>query len=573
MKKIFMLLAALLIIVITGCGSSSSETPLSSAKAITAFNITSPVVATGVIAEATHTIAITVPYDTSVTNLKATFTTTGTSIKVGSTVQISGTTENDFTSPVTYTVTAADATTQDYKVTVTVSPLSGSLDTGFGTSGMVTTTIGSIDDEAYALGIQSDGKIVVAGMSYDGSKYNITLVRYNTDGSLDTSGTPGIGFGTTGIVTTSIGNINDEAFALGIQPDDKIVVAGYSYDGTKYNFALVRYNTDGSLDTSGTPGIGFGTTGIVTTSIGSGNIIHDEAHALGIQPDGKIVVAGYSFNSTSNKYDLALVRYNTDGSLDTSGTPGIGFGTTGIVTTSIGSINDYANALGIQKSDGKIVVAGYSYNGTKYNFALVRYNTDGSLDTSGTPGIGFGITGIVTTSIGSGYDEAHALVIQSDDKIVVAGSSYNGIKYNFALVRYNTDGSLDTSGTPGIGFGTTGIVTTSIGIVTTTPGSGWDFAYALGIQKSDGKIVAAGSSNNGSNFDFALVRYNTDGSLDADPVTGFGIGGIVTTPIGNSDDYALALGIQKSDGKIVAAGYFYNDNGSNYDFALVRYLP
>ena len=135
---------------------------------------------------------------------------------------------------------------------------------------------------------------------------------------------------------------------------------------------------------------------------------------------------------------------------------------------------------------------------------------------------------------------------------MVAGSSY-GSKYNFALVRYNANGTLDTT------FGTGGIVTTPIG-------SDWDYAYALGIQPSDGKIVAAGSSNSGSNYDFALVRYNTDGSLD----TGFGTGGIVTTPIGSSDDYALALGIQ-SDGRIVAAGYSYN--GSNYDFALVRYLP
>ena len=250
------------------------------------------------------------------------------------------------------------------------------------------------------------------------------------------------------------------------------------------------------------------------------------------------MVAGYSFNSTSNKYDFALVRYNANGTLDTT------FGTGGIVTTSVGSINDYADDLGIQP-DGKIVVAGYSYNSSnKCNFALVRYNANGTLDT------GFGTGGIVTTSIGSGYDYAHALVIQSDGKIVVAGSSSNGSKYNFALVRYNANGTLDT------GFGTGGIVTTPIG-------SGFDSAYALGID-TDGRILAAGYSNNGSNYDFALVRYNANGTLD----TGFGTGGIVTTPIGSIDDYAFALGIQ-SDGGIVVAGRSYN--GSNYDFALVRY--
>jgi hypothetical protein len=125
MKKLYMLLAAVLLMVITGCsggGGSDYTSALSSAKAITAFNLVSPVAATGVITDATHTIAITVPYNTtSVTQLVATFTTTGTSVKVGSTIQVSGTTANDFTSPVVYTVTAADATTQNYTVTVTVS--------------------------------------------------------------------------------------------------------------------------------------------------------------------------------------------------------------------------------------------------------------------------------------------------------------------------------------------------------------------------------------------------------------------------------------------------------------------
>jgi uncharacterized delta-60 repeat protein len=448
MKKLFMLLAAMLIMVITGCGSSSSSsdsTPvlLSSEKTIT--------------------------------------------------------------------------------VTVTASPsLPGSLDTTFGTGGKVNTPIGSSYDVAYALGIQPDGRIVAAGYSSNGSNYDFALVRYNTDGSLDT------GFGTGGKVTTPIGSSNDIANALGFQSDGRIVVAGSSYNGSNYNFALVRYNTDGSLDTT------FGTGGKVTTPIGSG---YNIAYALGIQSDGGIVAAGYSENGSN--YDFALVRYNTDGSLDT------GFGTGGIVTTSIGSGYNIAYALGIQP-DGRIVVAGSYCNGSNYDFALVRYNTDGSLDT------GFGIGGIVTTSIGSSDDKALALGIQPDGRIVAAGYSSNGSNYDFALVRYNADGSLDT------GFGIGGKVTTPIG-------SGYDIAYALDIQ-SDGRIVVAGSSCIGSNYDFALVRYNTDGSLD----TGFGTGGIVTAHIGSSDDKAIAIGIQ-SDGRIVAAGYSSND--SNYDFALVRYLP
>jgi uncharacterized delta-60 repeat protein len=354
------LLAAAFFMVMTGCGSDS-ESPKSSAKAITAFKITSPIDATGVITEETHTIAITVPYNTPVTNLVATFTTTGASVKVKSTVQESGKTENDFTNsattPVIYTVTAANASTQDYQVTVTVSPRSGSLDTTFGESGKVTTTIGSGNSQALALGIQSGGKIVAAGRSYSstGSKNDFALVRYNADGSLDT------GFGTGGIVTTSIGSGYDSAHALVIQsdgtPDFKIVVAGSSSNGSKYNFALARYNANGTLDT------GFGTGGVVTTALGSN---WDAAYGLGIQSDGKILAAGYSGNGSN--YDFALARYNENGSLDT------GFGAAGIVTTPIGNDDDKALALSIQ-STGEIVVAGSSYNinSSKYDFALVRY--------------------------------------------------------------------------------------------------------------------------------------------------------------------------------------------------------
>ena len=239
------------------------------------------------------------------------------------------------------------------------------------------------------------------------------------------------------------------------------------------------------------------------------------------------------------------MRYNTDGSLDTTG-----FGTGGIVTTAIGTVEDVVNSLAIQ-SDGKLAAAGYSHGSTQFEFALVRYNTDGSLDAT------FNTTGIVTTAIGNNNDKAYALAIQSDGKMVAAGFTDTGSQFEFALVRYNTDGSLDTT------FNTTGIATTAI--------STKDEAFGLVIQ-SDGKIVAAGYSNNGNTTNngprtkFGIVRYNTDGSLD----TTFGTGGKVTTAFGTIDDGAFALAIQP-DGKLVAAGYY--DDGSHFDLALARYLP
>jgi uncharacterized delta-60 repeat protein len=391
----------------------------------------------------------------------------------------------------------------------------GDLDTSFSSDGKVTTAVGLGDDGAHSVVLQSDGKIVAAGYSTD----VFAVVRYNIDGSLDTT------FDTDGKVTTAIGSF-DSAYSVVVQSDGKIVAAGYSDNGSKYDFAVVRYNTNGSLDTT------FDTDGKVTTAIGSGT---DIAYSVVLQSDGKIVVAGYSYNGTND--DFAVVRYNTDGSLDTT------FDTDGIVTTAIGSNIDRANSVVVQ-SDGKIVAAGYSYNGSNFDFAVVRYNTNGSLDTT------FDTDGKVTTAIGSGTDAAYSVVLQSDGKIVVAGNSRIGSNDDFAVVRYNTNGSLDTT------FDTDGKVTTAIG-------SGTDEARSVVVQ-SDGKIVAAGYSDNGPNFDFAVVRYNTNGSLD----TTFDTDGKVTTAVGLGDDEAYSVVLQ-SDGKIVAAGY--SDNGPNFDFAVVSY--
>ncbi len=397
----------------------------------------------------------------------------------------------------------------------------GDPDTTFGTDGMVITEVGSSADRAYSTVIQSDGKIVAAGHSYNGNDWDFALARYDSNGTLDTT------FGTNGKVTTDV-VYDDYGYSVAIQNDGKIVVAGYSktYNG---DFALVRYDSNGSLDTT------FGGDGkVVTDMLGQ----DDRAHSVAIQDNGKIVVAGYS-NKGGFKWDFALARYDTNGSLDTT------FDGDGKVFTEVGGIAGYARSIAIQ-DNGKIVVAGYNYDGgIEHDFALVRYNDNGSLDTT------FGGDGKVITDLGGNGDQAYSVVIQDDGKIVVAGySNKGGSGSDFALVRYNSNGILDTT------FDGDGKVTTDVAYD--------DYGYSVAIQ-SDGKIVVTGYSSYGYGNDIALVRYNTNGSLD----TTFGDDGRVIKDVGDDDSirgYSVAI---QSDSKIVVTGY--SDIGGSDDFALLRY--
>jgi uncharacterized delta-60 repeat protein len=368
-------------------------------------------------------------------------------------------------------------------------------------------------------------KIVAAGNAAMADS-DFGVVRYNSDGSLDTS------FDTDGKVTTDI-STSDQGYAVAIQSDDKIVVAGYNANA---DFAVARYNSDGSLDTATfNPTGGFGgppnSPGMVTTAVGT----YDYGHAVTIQVVGaeeKIVVAGY-ISATDD--DFGVIRYNSNGSLDTTFNPGGALppGTAGAVTTDFGGADDKAWAVTIQPADNKIVAAGNSGN----DFAVARYNVDGSPDTS------FDSDGKLTTDFGTSGDYGKAVAIQYDGKIVVAGYDAN----DFAVIRYNSNGSLDTS------FGSDGMATTDLG-------SGADRAWGVALQ-SDGRIVAAGYSNN----DFAVARYNSNGSLD----TSFGTGGKVITDIDGSIDNGNAVAV--AGDKIYVAGKAYVAASGNDDFAVVCY--
>jgi uncharacterized delta-60 repeat protein len=176
----------------------------------------------------------------------------------------------------------------------------GSLDNTFNSDGLQTSAVGTFDDVAYAMAIKEDAlnpnnnaarKIIIAGQTYNGNKYEFLVMQYNDDGSLDNT------FGVNGIVATSLGNYDDKARAIAIQPDGKIVVAGYSFDGTKDNFAIIRYNADGSTDYS------FGTNGYNLTSIGT---TADNINSIAIQSDGSIFAAG--FTQSGNYMDFAVAQ-------------------------------------------------------------------------------------------------------------------------------------------------------------------------------------------------------------------------------------------------------------------------
>jgi uncharacterized delta-60 repeat protein len=339
----------------------------------------------------------------------------------------------------------------------------GTLDTTFSGDGKATTDF-SVDDEAFAVVIQADDKVVVAGEASG----NFALARYNANGSLDTT------FDGDGKIVTDFGAA-ESANGVAIQSDGKIVAAGSQVTQAEENpedFALARYSPNGSLDTS------FDGDGRVVTDLGGG----DNANDVAIQANGKIVAAGRRDVCCSTNYDFAVVRYESDGTLDPT------FDGDGFVATDLYGY-DEVNGVAIQL-DGKIVVAGETGSGPNpVGFGLARYKTDGSLDPS------FDGDGKVVTDFGED-DLASDVAIQANGKIVAVGGSGRQFippPFSFAVARYNTGGGLDTS------FDGDGKVLTEFG--------SFALASAVAIQ-SNGKIVAAGAGDSGANrSDFALARY------------------------------------------------------------------
>jgi uncharacterized delta-60 repeat protein len=409
----------------------------------------------------------------------------------------------------------------------------GDLDPSFGDGGRVITHFGGVSF-AYSVAIDTYGKIVVAGQYKDTRRDPVTnqfnwpdfaLARYNPDGTADA------GFGTGGVVTTDFDGSEDVASKVVVQPDGKILVAGWAIDVARagYDFGLARYNNDGSLDQS------FGSGGKVTTNFGSTST--NLGYGLTVDADGKILVAGWTA-SPDGASDFGLARYCPTGALDAA------FGNGGKVITDFSGNDDYARGVLVQ-DDGRIVVGGYTgpRSGTSSrggSFALARYETDGMLDDS------FGTAGRVITPFADGAEQIRNIALLPGGKILAQGADY--------LAQYNSSGQLDPY------FGTNGIVNTE------ATGHGGD-RNGLFVDGS-GRIVVTGTtaSLTGQYFAWIIGRYTSAGALDP----GFGTGGeSVIQFTGYDDCYAIA---GQSDGKLVAAGFAGVPTGTDDHFAVARFF-
>jgi uncharacterized delta-60 repeat protein len=447
-------------------------------------------------------------------------------------------------------------------------------DSTFGSDGKVTTSLGTTDDRAFAMARQADGKIVMVGRSGAGNNGVFAVVRYNADGSLDTTFDGDSGTGN-GIVTTSVGSdgadgdqIGDEARAVVIQSDGKIVVAGLADNAfddpdpeASFNdMAVVRYNSDGTLDTT------FSSDGKAFASISQ-----SEARGVALQSDGKIVVVG---ENSPGATDPMVARFNSNGTLDTT-FDGDGKKLVEMVTDVGAGRNDHFHAVAIQ-SDGLIIAAGFAEvhpDGVLQadrDLGVVRLTSTGGFDPAFGGGDGIVLSNL-STHASLHNDEAHAVVIDGDGKIMVAGVanmphnsslSTENSSDDFALARLNANGTLDTT------FSGDGKIVTSV-----SPIFGANRAWDVELQ-SDGKIVTAGVAHDGtplsSSREYGLARYNANGTRDSS----FNGDGKATIPIGAhpGDDTARGL-VLLSGGGVVAGGWTDMDPDPgvlNNDFSLIQ---
>lgn len=404
----------------------------------------------------------------------------------------------------------------------------GTLDPTFGNGGKVITSITSGQDKAYGVAIQTDGKLIVAGHSTStATGKDFAVIRYNSDGSLDST------FGNSGVVTTDLQlGSDDVVYSVALQTDGKIVLAGYSDNGSNKDAAMVRYNSNGTLDDA------FGNSGIVLTDFE--NSQQDEIKIVKIHPlTGNIIVGGVTIISSSVSKPV-VARYLSNGTLDNT------FNSSGICLLWITNL-DYQYLFSVEdlavQSNGKISAVGWrDFSGLSWDsdFWACRINSDGTMDNT------FSNDGVnVYNGSFNGHDRAFAILLKPNNNILMAGGAYlSTLKYDFTIFELNANGANGS-------FSATADWGSTLD----------DIAYGL-AEDNNGKFILAGSSGTETTKTFALARVNTNASLD----NSFGTSGKISTTFGSNPLNECFDVLIQTDNKIVAVGY------TGGDFAIARYL-
>jgi uncharacterized delta-60 repeat protein len=406
----------------------------------------------------------------------------------------------------------------------------GSFDLALAGTGKIM-NVGTLGGGAVSVALQSDGKIVVLGCA------GRCLARFNADGTPDlafngpNAASPGAGVFT--LPTVAGAEVTYQALAL--QADGKIVLAGKRYNSNDWDFSLARFNADGTYDTSfdGPSGTANGAFALPVDF--SAATSDEEAYALAIQPDGKILVSG--FCGAPEFAQACVARLNSNGTFDTS------FEADGKLQIAISGVNNVFNAIAVQ-SDGKIVFSGTCDRlNASSSFCLARVNPDGSADNSFA-----GAPGVLRFNISTGRDSGNAMTLQADGKIVVAGTCLaSGMESSACVARLNSDGTFDGtfSGPMGVASGR---------ILLNTPRLACMFAASTAIT-AEGKIVIAGFRGQ-LLYSACLVRINSDGSYDKDfdGDSGGGDGLVNLFDLAPTTSGLTSVALQP-DGKLVAAGF------------------
>jgi uncharacterized delta-60 repeat protein len=360
------------------------------------------------------------------------------------------------------------------------------LDTSFGDGGISVTKFSTESASGDAVAIQPDGKIIVGGVKTPAGQH-FAVMRFTRAGALDTS------FGTNGVAQTRVGNTSHSVTAVALQPDGKILLAGFTrFVGQNPDFALLRYTSDGVLDAT------FGAGGVVLTDFGTRT---DQVRAMALMADGRIVLGGHTLTDDLSIADMAFARYMPDGALDST------FGSSGRVVVDVRGTPDEARGV-VVLPGGQIVAAGLSKNpGGWADLAMLKLKADGAIDTT------FGQAGVFTSSFGGPEnDVANALAVDALGRPIAGGTAGS---VDFGALRLTPGGTIDSS------FGTGGRARIDFG------GRG-DQASDITIEPG-GRVLMVGSSVSGVATDVrvGIARLLTDGTLDST----FGVGGSALIPL------------------------------------------